>query len=600
LNEAEIARLVTRLIGDPSSYLSALKQAESATQSFASAASTILAEVGLSFTAIGAAIAGVKFAAQFESARVDLEVLLGSAEKGKQVFQDLQAFATRTPFKMTDLLPATRMLAQAGAQAQDLVPLLEMMGNATGGSAEKMNQMALAMEHMIMQGRATGYTLRMMTYAGFNPLKDMAALTGRSMTQLRADMEQGRVGADLVLAAFQRASAAGGTLAGRLEKQSQTLGGLFSTMVDNVQIALAELGNVLVEGLDLKGLTNQIIDWTRAIVGFLKGLSPEAKKTIAEFLAWGAAIGAVTLAFTVLSPVIGVVTGAVTALFGVLWALGSTVIGPTTLILAALLATLVAIGAALLDNADVMSTIGSGFRSFVAFFQPAWKGIKDALAAKDIGLAWDIAWVQIKLTFYTSVDAIASFWHKVTSGLAMAMENASYWIKKIWIETKAELWLSDKEYRDQSEQLERDHASNMGQLRHQEVTDAGRKLKGLYAERAALTAKAAQEAAAAGKEQVQKEVPWLDPSKYRQPIPIHLKPVVHWEAAAYGTAEAVSRIETQFSQLAPAAVGGGAQSREMLEYQQQQVDLLRRMAQAMEILVGKPLALVQPANLGGV
>ena len=101
MNEAEIARLVTRLIGDPSSYLSALKQAESATQSFASAASTILAEVGLSFTAIGAAIAGVKFAAQFESARVDLEVLLGSAEKGKQVFQDLQAFAThfahRTP-----------------------------------------------------------------------------------------------------------------------------------------------------------------------------------------------------------------------------------------------------------------------------------------------------------------------------------------------------------------------------------------------------------------------------------------------------------------------------------------------------------------------
>jgi tape measure domain-containing protein len=566
----DLEKLVIRLVGDSSAYQQMLSTATMATERFASTTSTILASAGLSFGLMATAIKSVQLAGQFEAMSVDLEVLAGSTEKARGMIEELNVFAAKTPFELPGLMNSTKMLMQFGVESSQIVPLLKLLGNAAGGNQQKLDQLSLAFGHVISQGRITGYSFRQMIFSGFNPLKEISKMTGESVASLTEKMHKGKIGSDVIVAALNNASKAGGSFAGRLERASTTLTGLFSTMKDNIGFVMREIGGIIIEGLDLKGAETKISDAAIMITGWLKTISPEAKRVIGIILAVVAGIGGLSFALFALSPVIsliGTVLGPVISLLGTIPALIGFLLSPIGLVVLAI-GGLVAAFFYFTDAGSQMATwFGKTLATIKEFFMPAIQGIKDAITAGDITLAFEILWAQIKLTFFQGIKPLRDAW-----------TDFVFFFKKVWIESSTVVqstwdtvqtgiasgitWLAQKagiytaeqaagiqerlagDHKATLDKLEKDRTANIDaalEASRKANAEANEQLSGLYKKRDELAAKAAADAA-----KVKPELPVepkLDPSKFKPPDQkMKVTPEVKWEASLAEGAEAVSRM----------------------------------------------------------
>jgi hypothetical protein len=128
--------------------------------------------------------------------------------------------------------------------------------------------------------------------AGFNPLQIISEKTGKTMRELKEDMEKGAISAEQVAEAFEIATSEGGRFFGGMEKASQTFSGQISTLKDNI----GALGRSIVESLlpVLKDIVGAVNTWVQ---GFSE-LDVQQRKNIITFALIAAATGPVILGFT--------------------------------------------------------------------------------------------------------------------------------------------------------------------------------------------------------------------------------------------------------------------------------------------------------------
>jgi hypothetical protein len=90
-----------------------------------------------------------------------------------------------------------------------------------------------------------GQEVLQMVNAGFNPLQEISRTTGIAMTELRKQMEQGGISAQMVADAFKSATEEGGRFAGMNEKLAATLSGQFAKAGGDVKALAIEIGTAL-------------------------------------------------------------------------------------------------------------------------------------------------------------------------------------------------------------------------------------------------------------------------------------------------------------------------------------------------------------------
>lgn len=219
---------------------------------------------------MGAAFAGfgVKTSIELQNLAVSFETLTGSAEAGQKVFTDLKKMGAATPFEIQDLAKATQTMLSFGITVEDSQKYLQMFGDVSMGNKDKLAGLTLAFSQVSSTGRLMGQDLLQMINQGFNPLVIISQKTGRSMKDLKKDMEDGKISTEMVADAFKTATSEGGLFYKGMERGSQTIGGRLSTLRDNfgmvasAAVGLKEDGTVL-EGslLDLteKGV-NKLIE----------------------------------------------------------------------------------------------------------------------------------------------------------------------------------------------------------------------------------------------------------------------------------------------------------------------------------------------------
>lgn len=177
-------------------------------------------------------VAAVGTAAKFEQYNISLEVLLGSQSKARALMKELTALANVTPFETSDLLQATQTMLSFGIAVDDVIPNLKMLGDVAAGDKQKFDSLVLAFSQMSSAGRLTGQDLLQMINAGFNPLQVISEKTGKSIGQLREEMEKGQIPASAIVEAFREATREGGKFYDMMNKQSETLNGRLSTLSD--------------------------------------------------------------------------------------------------------------------------------------------------------------------------------------------------------------------------------------------------------------------------------------------------------------------------------------------------------------------------------
>lgn len=189
-------------------------------------------------TVVGSAIGGLagvatKYNSQMEDYFANFTVLLGSATEATKHVEDLKKFAAKTPFEMTGLADASKQLLSFGINVDDVMPDLQMLGDISLGNQERFKGLALVFAQVASAGKLTGQDLLQFINQGFNPLQVIAEKTGKSMSELKEEMSDGKVSYEMVADAMKTATSEGGKFYQGMEVQSQTLSGMWSTLKDD-------------------------------------------------------------------------------------------------------------------------------------------------------------------------------------------------------------------------------------------------------------------------------------------------------------------------------------------------------------------------------
>ena len=316
------------------------------------------------YTIIGAGIGAITaLGSQAEKTSVAFRVLVGDERKAGELLQQINGFAAATPFSNLHLEGAAQMLLNFGVAGDDVMKRLQQLGDISMGDSEKLNSLALVFGQVSAAGKMSGQDLLQFINAGFNPLKELQNMTGKSYQELQNMMSKGKIGVDAVSAALQHATGVGGMFHGMMEEQSKTVAGKWSTAIGLVQQRAVDVYDkiqpFILQAIDLfQDVSGSVLDVVDSIALWATDLQPvwdglalisniagrlfgwladAVSSTIGFFFRWRAEIGYVasvigvaTIAFNLhniamaaYGAIITVVSGATRVWAGVQWLLNA-------------------------------------------------------------------------------------------------------------------------------------------------------------------------------------------------------------------------------------------------------------------------------------
>ena len=194
------------------------------------------------YTMIGAGVgAMVRLGAQAESVNVAFTTLVGSERKAAEMLGQINDFAAHSPFGKMDLTKSAQTMLNFGVETGKVLPLLRQLGDISGGDKDKMSALSLVMGQVSSTGYLMGQDLLQFINAGVNPIQELSQMTGISVDKLKDKMAKGQITYRNVEQAIAHATGAGGKFNGMMDKQSQTLSGKWSTLMDTVQQGAIDL-----------------------------------------------------------------------------------------------------------------------------------------------------------------------------------------------------------------------------------------------------------------------------------------------------------------------------------------------------------------------
>ena len=351
---------------------------------------------------------GLDYNMTLESYQMNFATLLGNAATAQTLVSQLSDMARKTPFNTNNLADAAQMLLTVGYSADEVMPMLQMLGDVSLGNTEKMGAMALAMSQISSAGKLQAQDLNQLINAGFNPLQEISEMTGKSMADLREDMESGAISAEMVTEAFEHATGEGGKFYNAINNAGETTAGTIANLQETFAALLGKMTEGLIPAIQV------VVNWLSNLVGWIS-----ENQTAAAAI--GAAIVALTASLTALSVIMGVVAPLMLA-FGAGF---TAVLGPIAAVIAIIAVVAAAITALALNFDEVKATV-TEWASSVASTISSWA----ASALGTLGQWWKSAKQGFSDMVQNTRTAFSNF-------ASAAKEAAS----KAWNEFKSIDWI---------------------------------------------------------------------------------------------------------------------------------------------------------------
>ncbi|MCL6443930.1 MAG: tape measure protein [Alicyclobacillus sp.] len=142
---------------------------------------------------------GIQFDAQMQQAQIGFTTLLGSAQKAKDMLQQLADFAQATPFSLVDVENAAKQLLAMGFSVKQILPTMKAIGDAAaalGLSSDGVQRISLALGQLLTHGKADAQDLLQLTEAGIPAWQILAQAMGKPIPILQQMVTKGLVPAD--------------------------------------------------------------------------------------------------------------------------------------------------------------------------------------------------------------------------------------------------------------------------------------------------------------------------------------------------------------------------------------------------------------------
>jgi len=249
---------------------------------------------------VGIGAAAVKSAAQLESMETSFISLTGGAQQAADMMANLNEFTAQTPFQIEGVAKAARQLIASGSGVEDVNQQLQFLGDIAATSGVSIEEIAAIFAKVNAKGKVELENLNQLAERGIPIFEALAEATGLPADSLGA----GAVSVSEFNAVLESFSQEGGFAAGAMERLSQTAAGKFSTALDNLKQAGAELAKGLMPTI------SKIIDRVTSLAQGFAGLSQETKNLILVIGMGAAALGPALIAASSLMTSFAAVTTA--------------------------------------------------------------------------------------------------------------------------------------------------------------------------------------------------------------------------------------------------------------------------------------------------
>ena len=279
-------KVVYQFIGDKTNLDSTMK---SMGTSFGKLGSTMINVVGTLTKALAGATTalvtfGVNYNAQMETYQAGLETLLGSSEQAIATMNQIKEDARTTPFDVSGLTQANRLLISTGISADEARETILALGDAvsaSGGGNDELQRMSVNLQQIKNAGKATALDIRQFAYAGINIYQLLADYTGKTTEEVK-DME---ITYEDLTGALKKASKEGGKFYNAMNKQSKTLKGQISNLKDGFSMLAGSLSEPVFDYIKdniLPGINDEI-DNLNTMIGE-KGIGGTLEYVIDNFI----------------------------------------------------------------------------------------------------------------------------------------------------------------------------------------------------------------------------------------------------------------------------------------------------------------------------
>ena len=244
-------KVVIEILGDSSKFASEVSKLTDTTSKAISSLGSGFSKAGTVLTAAitaPLAIAGVKAArwasqtaANAEQVDIAFNTMLGP-ERAKKMIADLVEFAKTTPFEMAGLNQATQKMLAYGFAADDVIPMLTDVGNATaalGAGQQGIDAITRALGQMHGKGVAASQEMMQLTEVGIPAWDYLAKALHTNVAGAMEMVTKRAVSADVAIAAIRAGMQ--GDFGGLMIKQSRTLSGVLSNLKDAASATIMKL-----------------------------------------------------------------------------------------------------------------------------------------------------------------------------------------------------------------------------------------------------------------------------------------------------------------------------------------------------------------------
>lgn len=198
--------------------------------------------VPLAAAAAGAGAFALSTASAAETSEMAFTTMLGSAEAARDMLDELASFAAHTPFELSGLTTATQQLLAYGFTAEDIIPMLTAVGDATaalGTGQQGIEAVTRALGQMQTRGKVTAEEMLQLTEAGIPAWEYLARAIGTDTAGAMEAVSDGAVDAQTGIEALTRGMEE--DFGGMMERQSTTVAGLMSNLADAIEQPLMAL-----------------------------------------------------------------------------------------------------------------------------------------------------------------------------------------------------------------------------------------------------------------------------------------------------------------------------------------------------------------------
>ncbi len=202
-----------------------------------------------------------------EQTEIAFGTLLGSADKAKEVLGDLSDFGASTPFEFVELADAGKKLLSFGYDVDSLMPKMRQIGDVASALNIPFGDLSEMMGKAKTSGTIYNDTLNEMAGRGIPVFTELAKVLGVPAEQIKDLASSGKIKFQNIEQVFTNLTGEGGKFSGMMEAQSKTVGGLISTLKDNVNLALTTIGEKLFETFNVR-------DALSSLIGYVSGVGP--------------------------------------------------------------------------------------------------------------------------------------------------------------------------------------------------------------------------------------------------------------------------------------------------------------------------------------